>query len=1588
MVTTEAHRVSILNAIGDRAPAALKPFMPAFSERFLTSLSDDDIARFDVDDLVGAVLFAFDHFAVKPLPSFDLLNPGFADFGWQSEHTVMVLHHADIPFLVDTLRIELARLSIEVHTQVNLVLSTKRDATGMLVGVARLDESPHAQRESLIWLEIDRQPESDQLRQIKAALQQVLVDLRLVVADFPAMQSVCREIADRLGQHAEVVDGATEAADFVRWLIEDQFTFLGIEYYQVAEDGALTGQPARALGVSKLGALTDSVHSRVSRCVAPSSLEDLIVFAKAPVRSRIHRAAYPDVVAILDCDESGQVFGEFRLIGLYTARVYLQVISEIPVVRAKVATVVARSGFFPGTHNYKQLMQILQVYPRDDLFQSSTERLVEHSLEIVKLHERRRVKLLLNRDPFGFFCSALLFIPRDLYTTESRLAIQRLLSDALHADDASFSTYFSESIFARVQMIFRLQPDAPIPDVRELERAVTESVTSWSDQLRAALDAELGDERANSLFARYGFAFPAGYREDFKPRRAVYDIGHAEALSGDQAIGVSLYQPIESGLSELRLKLFSLGQPVPLSDSLPLMEDLGARVLSDTSYQVRAKDRLVWIHDYRIDLPGALDVAEIREAFQAAFISAWHRASESDGLCRLVVLANLAWRDVALIRALCRYLKQIGFELSPDWMADALVAYPVLARDLVALFYARFDPSKKRRDAVEDKIAERIVQALDRVEGLNEDRFFRRMLECIRAIVRTNFFQKVGRTYRDYFSFKLTPASISEMPKPIPMFEIFVYSPRVEGVHLRGGPVARGGLRWSDRGEDYRTEVLGLVKAQQVKNSMIVPVGAKGGFFPKALPLGDRDAIQAEAIACYELFISGLLDVTDNLVHGEIVSPKDTRLHDQPDPYLVVAADKGTATFSDIANRLSEARGFWLGDAFASGGSAGYDHRKMGITARGAWVSVQHHFRALGRNCQTEAFTAVGIGDMGGDVFGNGMMCSPMTHLLAAFNHQHIFLDPSPDPIKSFAERTRLFHLPRSSWADYDPTLLSAGGGVFSRSAKHIMMSPEAASALAIEPGQYTPNQVLSAILRAPVDLLFNGGIGTYVKASSETHLDVGDKANDAIRVNADTLRCRIIAEGGNLGCTQRGRMEAFAQGVLVNTDFIDNAAGVDCSDREVNIKIHMNQVVASGELTRKQRDRILESMTEEVAALVLANNDRQAQAVSLSLAHGMDSPDDLLRFMQTLSQAGRLDRELEFLPSDEVFHERLANGQPLTRPEICILISYAKNDLKAIFRTDGLLSDQVLREKALAAFPPALVATDREGLVSHQLILEIAATQWANEIVNLMGVTFIHRMEEASGRDPLTILKAYAVASAVYGFESHWLALEAARERLPEATVINLMRQLHRLVRRATRWILRNRRLDQSVADEIGHFQSAMQELIQEGASVLPLEAQASIQTQVASWVEQGLEPSTAAALAVGHAYNQLISIAEVAMEHQRPLMEVAAIFVALGETLGLNRFAQRINAIEVHSNWEALAREAFRDDLNATQQRMADALSNADGDPAALVQGMIDGHQEALDRWLTLLAQIEHAFQLSYPMVSVAMRELKALELEVCRD
>jgi glutamate dehydrogenase len=1580
MVSALQRKNEVFEAMQHHAPS---DDLSLFTHHFLTSLSERDLEQSRFDDLVGAIRHAYQVFKHTHKPQVELFNPSYEELGWHSDYTICLVHHADIPFVVDTLRIELQRLDIEVHTQANMVLHAIRDANGELQQVS--DDDHTASRESLIWFEIDKITDAERLRLIKSGLQSVLKDLRQVVDDFQALKQRCTTIANQLRAVSVADIDFDEAAAFADWLNADHFTFLGYEYFEVDRQNTLVRDETCALGLARQERMTMGGRANALRCQYAAQIDDVIVFAKAPERTRIHRATYPDVVSILDLDEAGKVVGEHRLIGLYTARVYLNPASDIPLIRSKLNVVQHQSGFPATTHNAKVLQQILQVYPRDELFQSSTQHLCETAVEIVKLHERKRLRFFMNHDRFGFFCSVLLYIPRDLYTTESRIQIQALLLEALDALDANFSTYFSESIFARVQLIFRLKEGAATPDVRTLEEQVSMTVSRWEDLFRQTLESELGEEAANQLDARYRNAFPAGYRETFSPRRAVVDIQRADALKHSDQVTVSLYQNIEADGPSFRLKLFSLGEPIPLSDSLPLIEHLGAWVLAESPYVIDAKDRTIWIHDYQLELPGSLDLGEIREAFQDAFLAAWGGHTESDQFCQLVVLAGLNWRDVALLRALTRYLKQIGFELSQSWMAATLAQYSEIARDLVSLFHARFDPKRKRSTELEAKVVERITQALDQVEGLNQDRLFRRLIETIRATVRTNFFQLTDSEYKAYFSFKLKPERISDVPKPIPAFEIFVYSPQVEGVHLRSGMVARGGLRWSDRAEDYRTEVLGLVKAQQVKNSVIVPVGAKGGFYPKRLPVDQgRDAIQSEAIQCYRIFISGLLDVTDNLVAGDIVHPEQTQIHDTPDPYLVVAADKGTATFSDIANEISESRGFWLGDAFASGGSVGYDHKKMGITARGAWVSVQRHFREMGHDVQSEPFRCVGIGDMSGDVFGNGMLLSEATCLVAAFNHLHIFLDPDPDPKHTFAERARLFEMPRSSWMDYNAELISKGGGIFERAAKQISLSQEMARVLDCPAGDYTPNALLMLILKAPVDLLWNGGIGTYVKATTETHLEVGDKANDAIRVNGCEVRARVIGEGGNLGLTQRGRVEAALHGVRVNTDFIDNAGGVDCSDREVNIKIFLNQMITDGDLTRKQRDQVLASMTDEVSECVLHNNARQAQAVSLSVLHAEESPDDVLRFMQTLGARGALDRELEFLPTDELYHERVHQRQFMTRPELSVLISYAKNELKSAFAIPAVAADATLRDKALTAFPASLIQQQQSRLVNHQLVTEIAATQWANELVNLMGISFAWRMQDASGRPLVDVLKAYAVASAIYQFEATWAAIEQA-SALDSETQLMQMRHLHRLVRRATRWLLRNRPLEGSVADETARYQGAMDELLHKGPQWLPEAHAAEIQASAEHLVSQGVETAAATRIHVGRAFNQLIAIAEVAQVSRRKLKEVTALFVEVGERLQLTTFAKLVNQISVSNNWEALAREAFRDDLNATQQRIASVLAAKKGRPDDLVTHLLTQHETDCARWMTTIDQLGATLDVSYPMLSVALRELKTIEARV---
>ncbi|HEV8044719.1 MAG TPA: NAD-glutamate dehydrogenase, partial [Rubrobacter sp.] len=1184
------------------------------------------------------------------------------------------------------------------------------------------------------------------------------------------------------------------------------FTFLGYREYDLSTQN---GEDVLcAVQGSGLGILRQSESGPVSHSFAElppdvrrlARTPKLLNLTKANSRATVHRPSYLDYIGIKKFDESGEVTGERRFLGLYTFSAYIASVFDIPLVRRKVRYVLERSGFPEGSHNEKDLVEILETYPRDELFQISKEELFEIAIGILHLQERHRVKFFVRRDTYGRFFSCLIFVPRDRYNTVIRERMQDILLRAFEGVNVEYNVRLSESVLARVHFIIYTKPgETPEYDEEEIEGRIVETTRSWTDNLYDALIEHFGEERGTELFRKYRDAFSPGYRAGFLPRTAVSDVQRMETLKSDDDLGMSLYHPIEEPENFLGFKLFRLGEQVSLSEILPLLEDMGVEVVDERPHEVKpAGSPPVWIYDFGLvhEAGGELQTGEVKEIFQDAFVRAWRGAVENDGFNRLVLRARLTWREISILRAYCKYLRQTGSTFSQDYMEDALVTNQHIARLIVDLFEARLDPSRQN-EAESERLKQEIEEALEAVVSLDEDRILRSFLDITLATLRTNYYQSTpDGDPKPHLSFKLDPERIPGLPLPRPRFEIFVYSPRTEGVHLRGGAVARGGIRWSDRREDFRTEILGLMKAQTVKNAVIVPVGAKGGFVVKRPPSeGGREALQEEVVACYKTLIRGMLDITDNISGDEIVSPPDVTRYDDDDPYLVVAADKGTATFSDIANELSAEYDFWLGDAFASGGSVGYDHKEMGITARGAWESVSRHFRELGKNIQTEDFTVVGIGDMSGDVFGNGMLLSRHIKLVGAFNHMHIILDPDPDPEKSFEERERLFGLPSSSWTDYDESLISDGGGIFPRTAKSIPLSPQVREMLDVDAESMTPTELINAMLKAEVELLWNGGIGTYVKASSESNAEVGDRANDALRANGDELRCRVVGEGGNLGFTQRGRIEYALSGGRIYMDAIDNSAGVDCSDHEVNIKILLDAIVEAGDMTEKQRNELLASMTDEVGDLVLRDNYQQTQAISQAAALAHPMVDVHARYIHALEHEGRLDRTLEFLPGDEELGERRSENKGLTAPELAILLSYSKITTYQDLLNSDAPEDPYLSQELERYFPAPLRDRFREQIHEHRLHRQITATHITNSLVNRNGPSFVFRLGEETGAAAPDIARAYMAAREIFSMRTLWDGVEALDNTVEARVQTRIMLDARRLVERATRWLLRYRR-------------------------------------------------------------------------------------------------------------------------------------------------------------------------------------------------
>ncbi len=1572
----------------------------AFARHYYAAVSHEDLRDRHFEDLYGATLstwFFLQQREQADRPRVRVFNPEYEEHGWQTTHTVVEVLSPDMSFLVDSVRIELNRRGFTVHAILNSVIATERDDEQKLVRFTapRAADAP-ATRESIIYIEIDRHSDPAMLNELRDNILDVLTDVRAAVGDFGAMRDQARaaleEMHSRQPQTAASRD-VDEARDFLAWLLDDHFTFLGFEEY-VLEDRDGHPQLVRSddseLGVLKLNTPRYSEEPQQFSADAEAGeyvlIPELISFAKSAWPSRIHRPSYPDYIIVERHNEKGEVIGERRFLGLYTLSVYNERPVNIPVLRRKIDAVITTSGVDPTGHNGKQLQQILEVYPRDELFQMGADDLCRTALDILSIRERRRVRLFIREDRSGRFYSCLVYIPRDVFSTDLRLRIQNMLCEELDASFGDFNTYLSESVLARIQLILRFNHDTPVTyDNRALEQKVIAIARGWRDDLHEALVEGYGEEPANRLMERYRDAFPSSYREDFTARTAIYDIGHMEALDDAGAIGLSIYRQAEHE-SDVNLKLFHRNQPVPLSDVLPMLEHMGLRVISERPYEIERTDNVLWIHDFNLETSGRepVDLHGMRDNFIDAFKRIWSGAAESDSFNRLITSAKLDWREVAMLRAYARYLKQVRFGLSQDYIATALTQHAEITRELVALFRHRFDPQASRDDSEAKKIRERIETYLEDVTSLNDDQLIRRYMELIEATLRTNYFQPVADGGpRSYISFKLAPRQITDVPRPRPLYEIFVYSPRMEGVHLRTTNIARGGMRWSDRFEDFRTEILGLVKAQHVKNSVIVPSGAKGGFICKQAPVGgSREEIQKEGIACYQTLIRGMLDITDNLIDKKVVPPEHVVRHDGDDPYLVVAADKGTATFSDIANALAQEYNFWLGDAFASGGKHGYDHKAMAITARGAWEAVKRHFRELGLNTQKDPFTVIGVGDMAGDVFGNGMLLSDQIQLVAAFNHRHIFIDPDPDCAASFKERQRMFGLAASSWEDYDKSLISQGGGIFSRDAKSIEITDAMKARFGLKASRMAPAELINALLKAKVDLLWNGGIGTYVKSSQESHADVGDKANDILRVNGSELGCRVIGEGGNLGVTQLGRREAAQHGVRLNTDFIDNAGGVNCSDHEVNIKILLDEVVSRGDMTGKQRNDLLAQMTDEVAELVVDDNYRQTQALSLSRLLSAENLGPYRRFIRDLEETGQLDRELEALPDDATLAARAERGEGLTHPELSSLISHAKIDLKGMLMESEVPNEPGIVRHAERAFPATLVSRYGEEIANHRLRHQIVATKIAGDVVDHMGIPFVRRLMDITGTNAGEVVRAYVMARDSFGPESLWEQIEALDAQVDAAIQYDMMLALVRLLRRATRYFLRYH-MQADAGDVVEQYAPDLVRLQENIGERLRGEAQRQCLALRDRYVEAGAPAPLAERVAATESLYAGLGIIDTAQLTEVSLERVADTYYLIGERLSLPWMLEQVNRLEVNDSWQTIAREALRDDLDRQQLMLAASVLRGEEcqDVDSCVEQWMEQHKAPVKRWCALLEEVHSSDELSYALFTVAVRALGEL-------
>jgi glutamate dehydrogenase len=1581
----------VLARLGEVAPDGRDDVVVAFGRGYMKRLSADQLADVTADELTGQIVGAFE---LVDRRSGDVavraFNPTLVRDGYQTLGSVVESNTIDSPFLFDSVHEELQARGLSLRRVIHPVIGTVRDPGGRLERVLPVREAET--RESVMHFEVDRRLGEDELARLAEGVRGVLGDVRLAVRDFAEMRErVLRMI--ELARAASVSyprDEVEEAVAFLRWLLEENFVFLGYREYRLVdsdEGRALAVEPGSGLGILSKGGWSSYEAPVPLARIEPGLRErieggSLLIYSKTNRSSTVHRRARMDYIGIRRVAPAGRIVGETRLVGLFTSKAYAEPASRTPLLQRKLAQIVEAEDLLEGSHDYKAVVALFESFPKDELFSATVDELRRSIMSLLALEETGRVRLLVRRDPFGRGVSLLVALPRERFSAELRQRLQRLFMRRFHGSTVDYHLSLGESRLAMIHFTVHVA-DAHVPDVsfEELEREVVALSQTWEDRLRAALARAFGPTRGAELFDRWARRFPEAYRTSTPPSTTVRDIEHLERLEGSEDAFVVGIANTDNGDETLtRVRLYKVGGKIQLSDFVPILEALGLRVVEEVPTQLlgeREDER--YIHDFGVvDGTGrALDAERVAARVAECITAVWRGDADSDSLNRLVVLADLDWRQVAILRAYRRYHHKVNASFTAEYKNDAFAAHPEVAANLVRLFELRFDPARERDDAATDALRAEIRGDLDAITSLEQDRILRNHLGLIEATVRTNAYRPAARS----LAFKFRSADVPEMPKPKPLYEIFVHTTEMEGIHLRGGRVARGGIRWSDRRQDYRTEVLGLMKAQMVKNAVIVPTGSKGGFVLKR-PVADPTARERAVVDAYVTFMRGLLDLTDNLVRGEVVHPPDVVIHDEDDPYLVVAADKGTAALSDTANAVAAEYAFWLGDAFASGGSTGYDHKALGITARGAWESVKQQFREIGTDPNTQPVTVVGIGDMSGDVFGNGMLLSDQLCLVAAFDHRHMFLDPNPNPAAGFAERQRLFHLVGSSWDDYDRGRISAGGGVWPRSAKSIPLSPEVRGALAVEGDRLAPDELIRAILRAPVDLLWNGGIGTYVKAASEDNEDVGDRVNDGVRVNGADLRCRVVAEGGNLGFTQLGRVEYAMAGGRINADFIDNSAGVDSSDHEVNLKILLG-LAMQRDLGLEDRNALLREVEDDVVRHVLYDNFLQAQILSQEVQPSSGRMEAYEELMQGLEAGGLLERGLEALPTSDEMGERRRAGAGMARPELALLLAYAKLSLKSALLSSSLPDSGYLERDVRRYFPPPVVARFGDLVPEHPLRRELVATLVANDVVNSQGITFVSRLAAETGAGAAEVIRAYRIARDVTGAVERWESIEALVGAVEPSIVDELMRDVDRLVEAAARWYLGHApgRLGRAIDSDRQPFRA-----FAEIAPTLGSEGWRHEREREAWRLTDAGVPD---AVARRHVYQPLLvqgpAVVDVARRTGAPVAEVARAFMLVGDAVFIDRLEAHLSSLPATSRWNRWAIQALWEDLALARRELAERVlvGAAGGNVDEAIERFLAEHAEAFERLSRFMRTFALEDSNDVAAVTVAVRKVRALAI-----